>query len=426
MTVAFPPTTKVALLRAECAKRNLPTSGLKADLLHRLNDALAQEDEPNKSTENDRDNTEETHDQGPQPSPHQDQTTEQQPPTTSHQKPIVTEQEQPSMCHQNQTSEQEPPTTSPENHITEREPPTTSHQDQPTPLVDAPFFPTAENARPRLPPEVPGAHTTENDQADNSSTEAHDSAKILPTSKDCTISDSAIEQEYHDPQNASIGNEAAGVAIKEGDYVTDNGLTEGTDLQALRSEAEALRRQHQELTTLCAQWYQAVAALQAQQAHSAPMNYGAFSGQGNYGVVPSQGHGPATSRPESTWAEHYTPEGQVYYYNANTGQSSWERPADFGAKRVGKTKGPIGANLFIACNKGSGGVGFLTDEDLRQAFAGFGELVRCEMSVDKNTGQPKAFGFVSYQSPEIADAAMAQMQGQYIGDKQIRIEKTNT
>eukprot|EP00965_Chrysotila_dentata_P004227 137199-Pleurochrysis_carterae.AAC.2 len=35
------------------------------------------------------------------------------------------------------------------------------------------------------------------------------------------------------------------------------------------------------------------------------------------------------------WTEHMSPEGIPYYYNATTGASAWEKPADFGAKRGG-------------------------------------------------------------------------------------------
>jgi len=48
------------------------------------------------------------------------------------------------------------------------------------------------------------------------------------------------------------------------------------------------------------------------------------------------------------------------------------------------------------------------------------------MTVDKETGQSKGFGFVSFATVESADAALAQMNGALVGDKQIRIEKTNT
>jgi CUG-BP- and ETR3-like factor len=119
----------------------------------------------------------------------------------------------------------------------------------------------------------------------------------------------------------------------------------------------------------------------------------------------------------------------MYYYNATTGQSSWERPADMGRKPGGgggggggKSKGPPGANLFVAC-KGST---YLGDEQLRQAFEPYGQVLRAEMTVDKDTGVSKGFGFVSYTDPHMADAAMAALNGQLVGDKQIRIEKTNT
>ena len=48
------------------------------------------------------------------------------------------------------------------------------------------------------------------------------------------------------------------------------------------------------------------------------------------------------------------------------------------------------------------------------------------MTVDKETGISKGYGFVSFSLPEYADAALAALNGQLIGDKQIRIEKTNT
>ena len=122
----------------------------------------------------------------------------------------------------------------------------------------------------------------------------------------------------------------------------------------------------------------------------------------------------------------------MYYYNTTTGQSSWERPPDYGGGYRprgpggggggGKQKGPPGANLFVAC-KGSSYIG---DEQLRAAFEPYGQLLRAEMTVDKDTGMSKGFGFVSYTEPAAADAAMSAMSGQLIGDQQIRIEKCNT
>ena len=51
----------------------------------------------------------------------------------------------------------------------------------------------------------------------------------------------------------------------------------------------------------------------------------------------------------------------------------------------GKGKGPPGANLFIACKGGT--FQGLSDESLHMAFARFGEIVRCEVTIDRNTGE---------------------------------------
>ena len=65
------------------------------------------------------------------------------------------------------------------------------------------------------------------------------------------------------------------------------------------------------------------------------------------------------------------------------------------------------------------------DDDLRQAFERFGNLVRAEIALDKDTGVSKGFGFVSYSEVAAADAAMAAMNGAMVAGRQIRIEKTS-
>ena len=65
------------------------------------------------------------------------------------------------------------------------------------------------------------------------------------------------------------------------------------------------------------------------------------------------------------------------------------------------------------------------DNDLREAFERFGTLVRAEITLDKETGVSKGFGFVSYDNVASADAAMAAMNGALVAGRQIRIEKTS-
>ena len=64
------------------------------------------------------------------------------------------------------------------------------------------------------------------------------------------------------------------------------------------------------------------------------------------------------------------------------------------------------------------------DHDLRQIFERFGTIVRAEITLDKDTGISKGFGFVSFDSVQAAEAAIAEMNGAMIAGRQIRIEKT--
>ena len=50
--------------------------------------------------------------------------------------------------------------------------------------------------------------------------------------------------------------------------------------------------------------------------------------------------------------------------------------------------------------------------------------LRAEITLDKETGVSKGFGFVSYDNPQSAEAAMAAMNGAMIAGRQIRIERT--
>ena len=219
-------------------------------------------------------------------------------------------------------------------------------------------------------------------------------------------------------------------------------------LQSLRAEAQGLRRQHQELTSLVGQWYQSVMGLQQQAARAAPQPM-AHGFPGGYPGYPPPGYGappgypggyPPPAPQPSPWQEHYTAEGHLYYYNAQTGQSSWERPPDYhpakrhagGVGGVGgaagggaKSKGPPGANLFVVRKMRRGEFDEFYDNDLREAFERFGTLLRAEITLDKDTGVSKGFGFVSYTDVGAADAAMAAMNGAMVAGRQIRIEKTS-
>lgn len=82
-------------------------------------------------------------------------------------------------------------------------------------------------------------------------------------------------------------------------------------------------------------------------------------------------------------------------------------------------KGPPGANLFVVKIPD----GF-TDKDLFDTFTPFGTVTRCQITTDKHTGESKGFGFVSYQSPEEADAAVENMNGATVQGRRLKVEKS--
>lgn len=80
-------------------------------------------------------------------------------------------------------------------------------------------------------------------------------------------------------------------------------------------------------------------------------------------------------------------------------------------------EGPTGANLFIYHIPQEYG-----DEELANAFQGFGKVLSAKVFVDKATGASKCFGFVSYDSPESAQAAIEVMNGFQLGGKKLKVQ----
>lgn len=128
-----------------------------------------------------------------------------------------------------------------------------------------------------------------------------------------------------------------------------------------------------------------------------------FDGQGSIGGVSLPGLSPGGS---------------------SLGSPSSGASALNGAEAAAKTsrttsqlEGPAGANLFIYHLPHD-----LTDADLATAFAPFGSVISAKVYMDKITGESKGFGFVSYDSAEAADAAIASMNGFQIGSKRLKVQ----
>ncbi|TDH65357.1 hypothetical protein CCR75_006889 [Bremia lactucae] len=208
--------------------------------------------------------------------------------------------------------------------------------------------------------------------------------------------------------------------------------------------------------------------------------------------------GVETHVPSSTqWSEHNAPNGRKYYYNAVTGESTWECPVELSlpqtemprstnpqqhlpvtggfqqpqpqlADQQGATayggypqpygqpmqypppygssgyiypfpqaygyppqivgpgppiqttesgQGPPGCNLFVFHIPND-----MTNQDLFNYFATFGNVISARIMVEKETGRSRGFGFVSYDNAPSADAAIKGMNGFQVGRKRLKVQ----
>lgn len=82
-----------------------------------------------------------------------------------------------------------------------------------------------------------------------------------------------------------------------------------------------------------------------------------------------------------------------------------------------QTEGPEGANLFIYHLPQE-----FSDQDLMQTFMPFGNVISAKVFIDKQTNLSKCFGFVSYDNPVSAQAAIQAMNGFQIGMKRLKVQ----
>ncbi len=62
-------------------------------------------------------------------------------------------------------------------------------------------------------------------------------------------------------------------------------------------------------------------------------------------------------------------------------------------------------------------------ETVREAFARYGEVTDVHLVTDRQTGQPRGFGFVTMGTAEAAQAAIAGMNGTTLDGRALRVNE---
>jgi len=65
----------------------------------------------------------------------------------------------------------------------------------------------------------------------------------------------------------------------------------------------------------------------------------------------------------------------------------------------------------------------LSESELRDAFAGFGEVASVKVLMDRETGRSRGFGFVEMPNQSEGEAAIAQLNGKELGGRALRVNE---
>jgi cold-inducible RNA-binding protein len=65
----------------------------------------------------------------------------------------------------------------------------------------------------------------------------------------------------------------------------------------------------------------------------------------------------------------------------------------------------------------------VTENDLQDAFAAHGTVAEANLMMDRTTGRPRGFGFVTMSSPEEAKKAIDALNGSMLGGRNLTVNE---
>jgi RNA recognition motif-containing protein len=65
----------------------------------------------------------------------------------------------------------------------------------------------------------------------------------------------------------------------------------------------------------------------------------------------------------------------------------------------------------------------MSEDELRQAFAAYGEVSSVKILMDRETGRSRGFGFVEMPNKGEAETAITQLNGKDVGGRPLRINE---
>jgi RNA recognition motif-containing protein len=68
----------------------------------------------------------------------------------------------------------------------------------------------------------------------------------------------------------------------------------------------------------------------------------------------------------------------------------------------------------------------MKEEDLKQAFSKFGQVLSVKIITDRRTGKSKGYGFVEMDNEADASEAMSNLNGKELAGRNVKVNKANT